>query len=216
MRFFNKQFFFRVILLFSLLILYLCISAVSYANIISSDLSSSVFRLHVIANSDTDEDQTLKLKVRDALLSYMNSLLESTSSKDEAMEIANNHLQDFELIALNVINSEGYDYSVDISIDKCDFPTKSYGDVTLPAGVYDALRVKIGKADGHNWWCVMFPPLCFVDVSSGIVPDTSKEVLKDSLDNEEYKIITADNSSANNSSIKLKIVEIVHGLKSKI
>lgn len=216
MRFFNKQFFFRVILLFSLLIVYLCISAVSYANIISSDLSSSVFRLHVIANSDTDGDQTLKLKVRDALLSYMNSLLESTSSKDEAMEIANNHLQDFELIALNVINSEGYDYSVDISIDKCDFPTKSYGDVTLPAGVYDALRVKIGKADGHNWWCVMFPPLCFVDVSSGIVPDTSKEVLKDSLDTEEYKIITADNSSANNSSIKLKIVEIVQGLKSKI
>lgn len=216
MRFFNKQFFFRIILLFSLLTVYLCISAVSYANIVSSDLSSSVFRLHVIANSDSDEDQALKLKVRDALLAYMNSLLDSTSSKSEAMEIANTHLQDFELIALNVIHSEGYNYSVDISIDKCNFPTKSYGDVTFPAGVYDALRVKIGKASGHNWWCVMFPPLCFVDVSSGIVPDSSKELLKDSLDNEEYKIITADNSSANNSSIKFKIVEIVQGLKSKI
>lgn len=216
MKIFNKNILFKVVLLLVLLIIYISISAISYANIISSNLSDSVFRLHVIANSDSDNDQNLKLKVRDSLLEYMNLLCSETSTKSEAMEIANSHLEDFTNIAINVIKSEGYDYPVNISIDKCDFPTKTYGDVSLPSGNYDALKVQIGSAEGHNWWCVMFPPLCFVDVSSGIVPDNSKELLKDSLDDEEYEIITADTSSNSNSTIKFKIIEIVQELKSKI
>lgn len=216
MKIFNKKILFRVSILLTLLIIYISISAISYANIISSNLSESVFRLHVIANSDSEEDQNLKLKVRDSLLEYMNSLSTTEMTKTEVMEIANSHLEDFNNIATEVILSEGYNYPVNVSIGKCDFPTKNYGDVSFPAGNYDALRVQIGNSEGHNWWCVMFPPLCFVDVSSGVVPDSSKEILKDSLDNEEYEIITADSSSNNNSTIKFKIVEIVQQLKSRI
>ncbi len=183
-----------LILLF-LLFLYVGISAFSYANSISSDISESVFRLHVLANSDSEEDQNLKYEVRDALIEYMNTLCVNVQNKEEAMQIASSHLEDFKQIAENVIFEKGYSYPVSVEIGNFSFPTKNYGDVSLPAGYYDALRVKIGKAQGQNWWCVMFPPLCFVNVSSGIVPDESKEMMKEELNDEEYSIVTKEDSS---------------------
>ena len=215
MKIFNKNILYKFIILLFLLIAFIFISAYSYVSAISNDLSSSVFRLHVIANSDTDEDQNLKYKVRDSLLEYMNSLCSSVCSKDEAMNIAKSHVDDFKAIAKNVIVSNGYNYDVDISIGECDFPTKHYGDVSLPAGNYDALRVKIGSASGKNWWCVMFPPLCFVDISSGVVPDSSKELLQDSMSNEEYDLIT-DTHNSSEMSFKFKIVELFESWKLKI
>ena len=189
-----------LILLF-LLFLYIAISAFSYANSISSDISESVFRLHVLANSDSEEDQNLKYEVRDALIEYMNTLCANVENKEEAMQIASSHLEDFKQIAENVILEKGYSYHVDVEIGNFSFPTKNYGDVSLPAGYYDALRVKIGKAQGQNWWCVMFPPLCFVNVSSGIVPEESKELMKEELNDEEYSIVTKEE----NSEIQFKI-----------
>ena len=106
----------------------------------------------------------------------MNTLCSKTTSKEEAIEIANAHLNEFKEIALSTIKENGYNYDVNISIDNVFFPTKTYGDISLPEGYYDALRIKIGKAEGKNWWCVMFPPLCFVDVTSGIVPDDSIDI----------------------------------------
>lgn len=215
MRIFNKNIISKFIILLLLLTAFVFFSAYSYVTAVSSDISSSVFRLHVIANSDSEEDQNLKYKVRDALLTYMNSLCSSVSSKEDAMNIAQAHIEDFKKIALGVINQNGYDYDVNITIGKCDFPTKQYGDVSLPAGNYDALRVQIGSASGRNWWCVMFPPLCFVDVSSGVVPDTSKEVLHDSMSDEEYNLITdsGDNSDLN---FKFKLVELFENWKLKL
>ena len=166
-----------ILILAFLLFIYTTICAISYADYISNDIADSVFRLHVIANSDSDEDQNLKYKVRDALIEYMNSICSNTTSKEEAINIAKAHIDAFYDIANNVIEENGFSYPVSIEIGKFDFPTKTYGDVSLPAGTYDALEVKIGEAVGQNWWCVMFPPLCFVDVSSGIVPDDSKEQL---------------------------------------
>ncbi len=189
-----------LILLF-LLFLYIAISAFSYANSISSDISESVFRLHVLANSDSEEDQNLKYEVRDALIEYMNTLCANVENKEEAMQIASSHLEDFKQIAENVILEKGYSYHVDVEIGNFSFPTKNYGDVSLPAGYYDAIRVKIGKAQGQNWWCVMFPPLCFVNVSSGIVPEESKELMKEELNDEEYSIVTKEE----NSEIQFKI-----------
>ena len=190
-------------------------SAYSYVTAVSKNISDSVFRLHVIANSDSDEDQALKLKVRDKLLEYMNSLCANTSSKEDAMRIANEHIDDFSKIAKDVISENGYDYDVEISVGECDFPTKNYGDVSLPAGIYDALRVKIGSANGHNWWCVMFPPLCFVDVSSGTVPEESKELLEDTMSDEEFDLITeSDNNSEMN--FKFKLVELFENFKLKL
>ena len=156
--------------------------------------------MHVIANSNSDEDQALKYKVRDNLLNYMNDICSNCSTKEEAINLVILHQKEFRQVALDTIKSEGYSYDVKINIGNFEFPTKNYGDISLPAGFYDALRVEIGKAEGRNWWCVMFPSLCFVDVSSGIVPEESKEELQNVLSNEEYSIIS-DNS---NSEIKFK------------
>ncbi len=199
-----------------LLFIYTLICSISYVNAISTDLQKSVFRLHVIANSDSENDQNLKLKVRDNVLRYMNTLCSKTTSKEEAIEIATIHLNEFKEIALNTIKENGYNYNVDISIDNVFFPTKTYGDISLPEGYYDALRIKIGKAEGKNWWCVMFPPLCFVDVTSGIVPDDSKDLLKENLSQEEYDLICNGNSeNQNNTDItfKFKIVELLNNTK---
>ena len=189
-----------VIILTFLLFIYTSICALSYANNISSDIANSVFRLHVLANSDSEEDQNLKYIVRDNLLNYMNSICRNCTSKEEAIKLVLENKDYFEEIAIQTIQEQGYNYSVKINIDNFEFPTKNYGDISLPAGYYDALRVEIGEAKGQNWWCVMFPPLCFVDVSSGVVPDESKELMENNLSQEEFALI----SDKSNDEIKFK------------
>lgn len=181
-----------VIILSFLLFLYTTICAFSYAQTVSTDISNSVFRLHVIANSDSKEDQDLKYKVRDSLINYMNSICSNCENKQDAINLVTEHKEDFKQIALDTIKANGYSYDVNISIGNFSFPTKDYGDISLPAGFYDALRVEIGEAKGQNWWCVMFPPLCFVDVSSGVVPEESKEELENNLSEEEYALVSND------------------------
>ena len=198
-----------VIILTFLFFVYTTLCAISYANDISTDIADSVFRLHVIANSDSEIDQDLKYTVRDALLSYMNDLCANCTSKEETISIASEHLEDFKEIALNTIQEEGFDYSINIRIGNFEFPTKHYGDISLPAGIYDSLRVEIGEAKGQNWWCVMFPPLCFVDASSGIVPEESKEDLQNTLTDEEFSIVS-DNDSNFGFQLKFKILEILN------
>ena len=194
-----------VIILFLLVLLYSSVCAFSYAQNVSSDISDSVFRLHVIANSDSKEDQNLKYIVRDNLLKYMNSICKNCKTKQEAILIAEKNKDEFEKIALQTIKSNGYSYNVKINIGNFDFPTKNYGDISLPAGNYDALRVEIGEAKGQNWWCVMFPPLCFVDISSGIVPDESKETMKNSLSEEEFALVS--DKSTPEIQFKFKLLE---------
>lgn len=188
------------IILFFLLCCYIFICAFNYVEAVSSDISNSVFRLHVLANSDSKEDQDLKYLVRDNLLEYMNNLCKDVSSKEEAINLVSIHKQDFEDIALKVIHENGYDYCVNINIGNFNFPTKTYGDISLPAGMYDALRVEIGNAGGQNWWCVLFPSLCFIDISSGIVDNDSKDLLEQNLSEESYNIV----SDSSNTVIKFK------------
>jgi len=178
LKFITNTKFKRFFILLILLGIYIFISASSYVLAVSKDLENNLFRLHVIANSDEAEDQNLKYIVRDALISYMNSISKDCNSKEEVINLAQNHIDDFYNIARETIKNNGFDYDVEIEIGNFDFPTKTYGDISLPSGYYDALRVKIGTASGQNWWCVMFPPLCFVDISSGIVPEESKEILR--------------------------------------
>lgn len=194
-----------VIILTFLLFLYSSICAISYAQNISTDIANSVFRLHVIANSDREEDQNLKYMVRDNLLKYMNSICENCKTKEDAIAMVEKNKTAFEQIAMNTIKEEGYDYSVTINIGNFEFPTKDYGDISLPAGYYDALRVEIGEAKGKNWWCVMFPPLCFVDISSGVVPDESKEFMKNNLSEEEFALVS--NQSNHEIQFKFKLLE---------
>ena len=200
----------RFTILIILLFIYVLISALSYTNAVCADISDSVFRLHVIANSDSVEDQNLKYLVRDNILEYMNSLSNATYSKEEIIKIISNHLEDFKQIAQDTVYKNGFDYEVNVEIGNFEFPTKTYGDVSFPSGFYDALRIKIGNADGQNWWCVMFPPLCFIDVSSSIVPDDSKEILESELSEEEYNLVTGTKAE---NKIKFKIVEVLQNFK---
>ena len=200
-----KKYLKMVIILSFLLFLYTSVCAISYAQNISTDIANSVFRLHVIANSDTPEDQNLKYKVRDNLLDYMNKICKNTKTKQEAISIVEKNKDTFEQIASNTIKEQGYDYPVKINIGNFEFPTKNYGDISLPAGYYDALRVEIGESKGQNWWCVMFPPLCFVDISSGVVPEESKELMEDNLSEEEFALVS--NQSDNEIQFKFKLLE---------
>ena len=202
---FNEKFK-RFCIITSLLTLYVFISALSYTRAVCSDIQESVFRLHVIANSDSDDDQKLKYTVRDSVINYINEITKNVASKEEVMKIAQANLPQIQSIALQTIIDNGYDYDVTVNIGNFFFPTKKYGDITFPPGYYDALKIEIGEAKGQNWWCVMFPPLCFVDVTSGIVPDESKENLKNNLSQEEYDLIS-DNST--DIEIKFKIVEVL-------
>ena len=205
MNFMKNQKLKSFILLALLLFLYVFISARSYVTAVSTNLSDAVFRLHVIANSDTDEDQALKLKVRDSLLEYMNEICSNCSTKAEAIFIATQHKDEFQKIAKQTIIDNGYNYPVKINIDNFYFPTKNYGDISLPAGMYDALRVEIGEAKGQNWWCVMFPSLCFIDISSGVVDDEAKENLEENLEEEAYTIISDTKKS--DVKFKFKLIE---------
>ena len=189
-----------IFILSILLFLYTTICAISYAQSVSSDISESVFRLHVIANSNSTEDQNLKYTIRDNLLEYMNEICKTCYSKQEAINIVKQNQNKFKEIAINTINEQGYSYNVNIEIGNFEFPTKIYGDISLPAGFYDALKVEIGEAKGQNWWCVMFPPLCFVDISSGIVPEESKEEMENSMSEEEFALI----SDQKDTTIKFK------------
>jgi stage II sporulation protein R len=194
-----------LITLFLLISLFLFINLKSYAKTISSDLSDNFFRLHILANSNSEEDQNLKLKVRDKIIEYMETLSYDGLSKEDAMILTSEHLSDFKRIALNTIEEEGYSYDVNLSIGNFYFPTKEYGNISLPAGYYDALKIEIGNAQGQNWWCSLFPPLCFVDVSSGVIDEDTSEDLENSLSDEEFSIITENDGTVK---LKFKIVEM--------
>lgn len=199
-----------IFILTILVFIYIALLSFNYSKAISSNLSDSVFRLHIIANSDSSADQELKLKVRDKIIEYMNTLTSNSSDKKDVISIVNNHLDSFKEIALNTTKENGYNYDVNIEIGNFHFPTKSYGDISFPAGNYDALKIEIGDAIGQNWWCVLFPPLCFVNSSTGVVPDDSKNTLKENINSESYEIISEGNNSNDNTSdikIKFKIIE---------
>ena len=200
-----------MIIVLLLLILFIFISAISYVSAVSNNIANGVFRLHVIANSDSPEDQNLKYIVRDELIKYMNTLAKDCTSKQEVIEIAQNNISNFENIAKKTIQDNGFNYNVTVEIGNFDFPTKTYGDITLPAGTYDSLKIKIGKSEGQNWWCVMFPPLCFVNVTTGIVPEESKKEMKEAMPEEEYSLISNTNNSEVN--FKFKLIEFFENIK---
>lgn len=203
----------RLLLLLLLLFIYTFICAFSYVSAVSTDIQDSVFRLHVIANSDSAEDQNLKYIVRDKVLEYINSISGNETSKEDVINLAKSNINEIQKIAENTINENGYNYSVKLNIGNFAFPTKTYGDISFPAGFYDALKIEIGEAKGQNWWCVMFPPLCFVDVTSGVVPEESKEVIKENLSEEEYELLSENSDDIN---FKFKIVEMFQNIGIKL
>lgn len=170
-------------------------------------LADKVVRLHVLANSDSEEDQALKLRVRDAVLEQATAILERSADRREAESRLRGQLLELERTAEKEIQTAGYSYPVTVKLENTDFPTKEYGGFTLPAGEYLALRVIIGEGQGKNWWCVVFPPLC-----TAVSADVPASALAAGFDQEEVSLITEENQGY---VLKFKAVEWWETLKKK-
>lgn len=163
------------------------------ADYLQKQIADKVLRFHVLANSDSNEDQKLKLKVRDAVGNYMQQLFSETGAGvlgvDACKELVDSHMEEIRQRAETVIALEGYDYEVKAAVEWTEFPVKNYGNYTFPAGEYEALRLTIGKGEGHNWWCVMYPNMCFVDGMYEVVEDEAEGNLRRVLSEEEYEAV---------------------------
>lgn len=152
-------------------------------------IAEKILRFHVLAASDTKEDQKLKLKVRDAVGVYMEEELADALNKSESEELVRLHLGEIEAVAEQTIKEAGYDYPVTASLAYVEFPEKTYGAYVFPAGTYEALEVVIGEGKGHNWWCVMYPNLCFSGSVYEVVDEEAEERLREVLSMEEYEAV---------------------------
>ena len=159
---------------------------------IQQGIAGEVFRFHVVANSDREEDQEVKLKVKTEITEYLEELLPEETNLEKTKGAVLTHLPEIEDRAEKVMNREGFDYEAQAVVEKTWFPEKTYGDCTFPAGEYEALNLRLGKAQGHNWWCILYPSLCFIDETYGVVTEDKKEELKDVLTEEEFLEILKD------------------------
>lgn len=171
-------------------------------------LAEKVVRLHVLANSDSAEDQALKLQVRDAVLAHATELLEGTQGSRTAESLLRGNLLELERLAAEEIRANGYDYAVTAEVTVTDFPTREYDGFALPAGDYLALRIVIGEGAGQNWWCVVFPPLC--TAAAGDMPVTA---LAAGLSAEEVRLITEEDAGY---VLKFKTVEFWETLRQRL
>lgn len=158
---------------------------------VQKKMADEVFRFHVLANSDSEKDQALKMKVKEKIIDYMKEELPESESVEMTKAWAKNHLAEIEAMAEDALQKEGCIDTVKAEVTTCYFPDKTYGDITFPKGEYEALRIEIGAAKGQNWWCVLYPNLCFIDAVHAVVPDEGKKELKEVLDEEEYEMVTA-------------------------
>lgn len=166
----------------------------------------SVIRLHVLANSDSDEDQALKLEIRDAILAEFGETLASYDSVDDASEKLSSLIEEIEAFAEDEITVRGYEYDVSVTLSREDYPTRVYeNDISLPAGNYRSLRVIIGEGEGANWWCVLFPPLCLsASCGENLGSDESIPV---GLTYEQYKLISGSDDPQ--YVLKFKLLELI-------
>lgn len=158
-------------------------------SVLCDDLRENILRLHIIANSDSAEDQTLKLKIRDAILDETGDLFLGVSDLEKAEKQASEHIEDFTRIANRVIKEKGFDYSARVTIGDCFFETREYETFTLPAGNYRSLIIELGKAEGKNWWCVIFPSVCIPAATSGELRDSTDPKSADVAENSEQYIV---------------------------
>ena len=171
------------------------------------EIYDTVVRLHVLANSDSEDDQALKLKVRDRIIELVSPAVEGCSSQSEAIAAIGGIMSDLEISAAEVVKSEGYDYPVSIIIGEEYYPTKTYETCAFPEGEYVSLRVCIGEAEGQNWWCCLFPPLCLSAATEESDASNEDAFISVGLTGEQYKIITE--SDQPKYKIRFKILETV-------
>ena len=169
---------------------------------VCENLQNDVFRLHIIANSGSEQDQSLKLKIRDGILEYTSKLFAECKDRDEAIIAAKENLEDIKRFSQDMVYTYGYGYKVDAYITEMDFDTRIYEDFTMPAGKYQALRIVIGNGNGHNWWCMLYPALC--------IPSAQQNKPELSLDENEIDVI----SNSDKYEVKFRLVEIFEAIRS--
>lgn len=173
---------------------------------LAARIAPEILRFHVLANSNSTQDQNLKLKVRTMLLNSIYEDLGENASLEDTKTYIRSHESILEKKAENYMKNLGFNYPTHMELTDCYFPTKTYGDMVFPCGNYEAVRVKIGEGKGHNWWCVLYPPLCFTDSSYAVVPDTSKEILRHSIDESDYLKLRKEPVKIH---VKLKVLDLL-------
>lgn len=156
---------------------------------VQQEIAPKVLRFHVRANSDREEDQRIKMEVKKAVLSYLSPLLENSGSVQESKEILEEQLKDVQNIAKQILEKQTFGneiFDVRVSLKKESFPQKTYGDCTFPEGIYEALVIELGRGEGQNWWCMLYPSLCFMDETYGIVENDKVKELKTNLSEDAY------------------------------
>ena len=174
-----------------------------------AEIYDTVVRLHVIANSDSEEDQALKLRVRDAILEITTPLLAECTTQQAARDLLNAHTEEISMAAKRIIAEAGKEYSVTLLLDEEDYPERNYDSFCFPAGSYLSLRVCIGTAEGQNWWCCLFPPLC-VGAATASTDDAEDAFISVGLTPSQYKIITASDRPV--YKVRFKVLEVLQGL----
>lgn len=172
-------------------------------DLLQPSIASKILRFHVLANSDSVADQSVKEEVRDAVGTYLNPLLEESESLDETKEIIDNHMEEIVEVAKNTLKSNGYDYEVTAHITETEFPEKTYGAYTFPKGKYEALQIIIGEGKGKNWWCVLYPNMCFRGSVYEVIDEEAKTALKEVLNPWEY----ADVFGSGEVELRIKFLE---------
>ena len=206
-----KNFFLKLSLIFLLITIFIFISARSYSKNMFKNISNNFLRLHVIANSDSTEDQILKYKIRDAVIDYMKPYFSNINTKNDALNILNLQKNNINDLATKITTENGYNYPVNVSIGNFYFPTKEYSEIILPEGYYDALKIELGNAKGQNWWCVMFPSLCIIYSNNLSFSESSEQLLQENLSEEELSIISNTNTTPD-IKIKFKLIELFENL----
>ena len=171
--------------------------------IVQEQIAEKVLRFHVLANSNSEEDQKLKLQVRDAIGGLLQEKMAQVENREECEKFITEWIPKIEQTAAAVIEENGYDYSVCARLEETDFPVKTYGAYTFPSGRYEALRVTIGEGAGENWWCVLYPNMCFENSMYEVVDERGEKALREVLDEKEYEAVLKEG----NYQIRLRILD---------
>ena len=174
------------------------------------DIAGKIVRFHVIANSDSLEDQDVKLKVKEAVIEFVQKETKDFKDVEQTKNFLIHNTEHIIKIAEETLKQNNFDYTVKANLTKCYFPIKSYGDAVFPAGQYQAYRIEIGKAQGKNWWCVLYPPLCFIDASTGVLPADSKDDLQQVLGDDNYQTVCPDSDTKVH--FRFKFLTFLNGL----
>ena len=171
-------------------------------------IAEKILRFHILANSDSDKDQKVKEKVRDAIGNYLAPQLEEARDLSDTKNIVTRHMDEIVTVAEETLEKEGYSYGASARLATVDFPVKTYGSYTFPAGEYEALEITLGEGNGHNWWCVLYPNMCFQGSMYEVIDEEAEESLREVLTEEEYHSIIEDGDYQ----VKFKYLTFLNGL----